>query len=275
MRKIDLHVHTNFSDGLYSPEEVLDLAKDREYDVIAITDHDNIDGYLQVKDYAEMIGIELIPGVEISTLHHGRDTHVLAYYFDYENQELISLLKKIYDSRFKRAKGIVEKLNQRGIMISIEDVQSYAGKNNYLGRPHIARALIESGYCADKYEAFDIHLGEHCYAYVPKFAPSSITAIETIHKANGIAVLAHPYTLGDDSLIRELIDAGLDGMEVYYAKCNDETIYHYNETAKTNGLIRTGGSDFHGDGFDLEIFGSYSAPEKVLNEMLRGRINQE
>lgn len=271
MKKIDLHVHTNFSDGLFSPEEVLELAQDREYDVIAITDHDNIDGFLQVRNYAELLGIELIPGVEISTLHHGRDTHILAYYFDPENKALNELLKKIYDSRFDRAKSIIEKLNARGIKIDIEKVQSYAGRNNYLGRPHIARALIESGYCADKYEAFDIHLGENCYAYVPKFAPSSQAAIAAVHQAGGIAVLAHPYTLGDDSLISDIIDFGIDGMEVFYAKCNDETIYHYNEIAKENGLIRTGGSDFHGDGFDLEIFGNYSAPEKALNELQQHR----
>jgi 3',5'-nucleoside bisphosphate phosphatase len=271
MKKIDLHVHTNFSDGLYSPEEVLELAKDREYDVISITDHDNMDGFLQVKDYAKFLGIELIPGVEISTLHHNKDTHILAYNFDLQNQALISLLKKIYDSRFGRAEAIIEKLNERDIKIDIEKVQSYAGKNNYLGRPHIARALIEAGYCADKYEAFDMHLGDRCYAYVPKFAPSSQIAIDTIREAGGISVLAHPFTLGDDALIYELVSYGIDGMEVYYAKCNDETIYHYNEIAKENGLIRTGGSDFHGDGFDMEIFGNYSAPEKVLKEMQRNK----
>lgn len=274
MRKIDLHVHTNFSDGLYSPEEVLELAKDREYDVLAITDHDNIDGYLQIRNYAELLGIELIPGVEISTLHRQRDTHILAYHFDPENKALRELLKAIYDSRFGRAMAIIGKLNERGIKIDIEKVQSYAGRNNYLGRPHIARALIETGYCTDKYEAFDLHLGEHCYAYVPKYAPSAQTAISVIHQAGGIAVLAHPFTLGNDSLISELIAFGIDGMEVFYAKCNDETIYHYSIIAKENGLIRTGGSDFHGDGFDMEIFGNFSAPEKVLHEMQRSKSNE-
>ena len=269
MKKIDLHIHTNFSDGIYSPEEVLELAKDREYDVISITDHDNIDGYLQGVDYAEFLGIELIPGVEISTLHNGRDTHILAYNFDLKNSELTELLKKIYDSRFGRAKSIIEKLNKRGINIDLEEVQSYAGKNNYLGRPHIAKALIESGYCSDKYEAFDTHLGEHCYAYVPKYAPTSKDAIKVINEAGGISILAHPYTMGNDARIYELIVYGIDGLEVFYAKCNDETIYHYNEIAKENGLIRTGGSDFHGEGFDMEIFGNYSAPEKVLLEMRR------
>ncbi|MCF7792666.1 MAG: PHP domain-containing protein [Candidatus Cloacimonetes bacterium] len=271
MKKIDLHVHTNFSDGLYSPEEVVELAKDREYDVIAIADHDNIDGYLQVKDYAENLDLELIPGVEISTLERGRDVHVLAYNFDIENEELLELMRKIYNSRFSRAEQIIEKLNERNIVIDIEKVKSFAGRNNYLGRPHICRALIEEGYCNDKYEAFDSYLGEHCFAYVPKFSPSAKEAIEVIHKAGGIAILAHPYTLGDDSMIYDIISYGVDGMEVFYAKCNDETIYHYNEIAKENGLIRTGGSDFHGDGLDMDIFGTYSAPEKVLREMNRGR----
>ena len=270
MKKIDLHIHTNFSDGLYSPKEVIDLAKEHDYDVIAITDHDNIGGYLHIRDYAKQVGIELIPGVEISTNHKGRDVHILAYDFDLDNLELKELLKKIYDSRFERAVKIIKKLNKRGIDISLKDVQNFAGENNYLGRPHIARAMIEAGYCANKYEAFEIHIGEHCYAYEPKFAPSSKKAIKTIHKANGISVLAHPYTLGDDRLIYDLIRYGLMGMEVFYAKCNDETIYHYNEIAQKNYLIRTGGSDFHGDGIDLEIFGNYTAPEFILEEMNRG-----
>jgi len=271
MKKIDLHVHTNFSDGLYSPEEVVELAKDREYDIISITDHDNIDGFLQVKDYARTLEIGLIPGVEISTLERGRDVHILAYNFDIENKKLLDLLKKIYDSRYSRAEQIIEKMNERNIYIDIEKVKSFAGRNNYLGRPHICRALIEAGYCNDKYEAFDLYLGEHCFAYVPKFAPSAKEAIEVIHDAGGIAILAHPYTLGDDSMIDDIISYGVDGMEVFYAKSNDETIYHYSEIAKDHGLIRTGGSDFHGDGLDMEIFGTYSAPEIVLHEMERGR----
>lgn len=271
MKKIDLHVHTNFSDGLYSPEQVLALAKDRDYDVIAIADHDNIDGYLQVKDYAVELDIELIPAVEVSTLERGRDVHILAYYFNIENKILLDLLGKIYNSRYSRAEKIIEKLNEKNVFIDIEKVKSFAGRNNYLGRPHICRALIEAGYCNDKYEAFDSYLGEDCFAYVPKYAPTSREAIKTIQEAGGIAVLAHPYTLGNDSMVYDIISYGIDGMEVFYAKSNDETIYHYNEIAKKNGLIRTGGSDFHGDGFDLDIFGSYSAPEKVLAEMRRGQ----
>ncbi|HPR17767.1 MAG TPA: PHP domain-containing protein [Candidatus Cloacimonadota bacterium] len=271
MKKIDLHIHTNFSDGLFSPEEVLDLAEERGYNVIAFADHDNIDGYLAGRDYAREIGIELIPAVEISTLEQGRDVHILAYYFDIKNKKLLSLLKKIYDSRYSRAEKIIEKLNAQDINISIEQVKSFSGQNNYIGRPHICRALIENGYCNDKYEAFDTYLGEHCFAYVPKYACTTSEAISAVHQAGGIAVLAHPYTLGDDAMIYNIISYGVDGMEVFYAKSNDETIYHYNEIAKENGLIRTGGSDFHGDGLDLEILGNYSAPEKVLSEMKRGR----
>ena len=270
MKKIDLHIHTNYSDGLYSPEEVVQLAIERGYDVISITDHDNIDGFLQVKDYAADQGITLIPGVEISTVHRNRDVHILAYNFDLENAALLDLMKRIYDSRYGRAETIIQKLNERGIKIDIEKVKSYAGRNNYLGRPHIARAMIEAGYCSDKYEVFDNHIGEHCYAYVPKYAPSSEKAIKTIQKAGGVSILAHPYTMGDDRLIYELIAYGIDGLEVFYAKSNDETVYHYNEIAQENNLIRTGGSDFHGEGYDLEIFGHYTAPESVLAELKRG-----
>lgn len=270
MKKIDLHIHTNYSDGLLSPKEVLELAKERGYDVIAITDHDNLGGYRAAKNLAETNGIELIPGVEISSFHKGRDVHILAYNIDTENEKLNILLKSIYDSRYGRAKKIIEKLNEQGIKIGIEQVQKLAGENNYLGRPHISRTMINMRYCEDKYEAFEKYIGEHCYAYVPKSAPSSKKVIKAIRRAGGISVLAHPYSLRDDRLVYDLIRFGIDGLEVFYAKSNDETIYHYNEIAQNNYMIRTGGSDFHGEGLDLEIFGNYTAPEFVLDELNRG-----
>lgn len=270
MKKIDLHVHTNYSDGIYSPREVLEFANQSDHGVISITDHDNLDGYRKAREIAKEMGIELIPGVEISCLHEGKDVHILAYYIDTENDEINGLLKVIYDHRFQRANMMIEKLKEQNIILDREQIYKRAGENNYLGRPHLAWSLIEKGYCRNKYEAFEKYLGEHCYAYVPKTSPSVERVIEAIRNAGGLSVIAHPYTLRNDDHVYEIIKYGIDGMEVFYAKCNDETVLHYNEIAQNNMLIRTGGTDYHGEGLDEEIFKSFSTPEFILEELKNG-----
>lgn len=270
MKKIDLHVHTNYSDGLFSPRQVLNLAKNFDLKVISITDHDNLDGYRNAIEYADQLGIELIPGVEISSYIKDREVHILAYHIDTEDKELNKLLNSIYDSRFNRAQQIVEKLAQKGINLDFDEIKANAGENNYLGRPHICRALIDNGYCKDKFEAFDKYLGDRCFAYIPKYLVPVKKVIKIIKDAGGISVLAHPYSLRNDKLIYTIIQLGIDGLEAFYAKCNDELIYHYSEIAMMNNLIRTGGSDFHGEDWDIDIFETFSAPEYVLEEMKRG-----
>ncbi|OQX70968.1 MAG: hypothetical protein B6D62_03075 [Candidatus Cloacimonas sp. 4484_275] len=271
MKKIDLHIHTGCSDGIFSVEEVLDLAEKYEYDEIAITDHDTIEGYkkaleiMKIKEYR----FKLIPGVEISCSQKNQDVHMLAYYFDTQNQKLLNLLNSIQNGRFVRAQQILSKLERMGIKINFARVQEIAGKNGLIGRPHIARALIEIGCCSSIKEVFEIYLGENCPANVPKPAPNAKKAIKTIHKAGGLAILAHPFTLDDQSVIYDLINFGLDGIEVFYTKHSEDKIEYYNEIALKNNLVRTGGSDFHGDGLDLMNFGYYSAPEFVSEELLQ------
>lgn len=270
MKKIDLHLHTTFSDGLYTPKQVLQLTEKFGFDIISITDHDNIGGYLKVKDLAHKYDIQIIAGVEVSSFHKNREVHILGYLYDYRNEALRNMLDKIYQSRYSRAKKIVSKLAEKGIDLDFEKIKSYSGENNYLGRPHICRALIDEGYCKNKYEAFDKYLGDSCFAYVPKYTPPVKKVIRTIQGAGGISVLAHPYTLRDDKVVFDVIKFGIDGIEVFYARCNDDLIFHYNEMAQMNNLIRTGGSDFHGDDIDLEILKTYSAPPYILDEMERG-----
>lgn len=267
MKKIDLHVHTNFSDGLLTPKEVLEMAKKNNVQIMAITDHDTFAGYEEVKDIAKNYGVELIPGVEISSQHKNVDVHVLGYYPDIDNEALSKELYKIQHGRFDRAKKILKKLDDLDLPLSLEKIIALAGKNNLIGRPHIARAMIELGYVRNKNEAFDRYLGEGCKAYCPKPSPSPKEVIKLIKDAGGIAVLAHPQTLGSDDLINDVIEMGIDGLEVFYAKSSYQTTTHLDEMAQQNGLIRTGGTDFHGEGFDEEIFESYQAPASVFEEL--------
>ncbi len=267
MKKIDLHIHTNYSDGLLSPEQVLKLAKEKNYDVISITDHDTIDGYNIAKEIAEDYDIKLIPGVEISSNHRGLDVHILAYNFDTNNHTFSELLHTIYKGRLLRAKKIVKKLNKMGFDIKFDEVNDISGENNLIGRPHIARVLVNKGYCYNTQEVFNKYLGEDRPANIPKPVPSTRKVIQAIHDVNGIAVLAHPFTLKNDRVFHEIINMDIDGLEVFYTKCSDEMIEYYNNIALEKNLIRTGGSDFHGDGLDLDLFGEDSVPEFVLDEL--------
>ncbi len=267
MKKIDLHIHTNYSDGLLSPEQVLKLAKEKNYDVISITDHDTITGYNIAKEIAKDYDIKLIPGVEISSNHRGLDVHLLAYNFDVGNRKFSELLHTIYKGRLLRAKKIVKKLNKMGFDIEFNEVNDISGEKNLIGRPHIARVLVNKGYCYNTHEVFNKYLGQDRPANIPKPVPSTKKVIKAIHDVNGIAVLAHPYTLKNDRVFHEIINMDIDGLEVFYTKCSEEMIEYYNNIALEKNLIRTGGSDFHGDGLDLDLFGEESVPEFVLDEL--------
>ena len=262
--KIDLHLHTTFSDGKLSPEELLRFAHENHYSYISITDHDSFLGYFDALNYINKYPLELIPGVEISTIHAESEVHLLAYYFDTTNEELNNLLKDVYDSRYGRAIQMVRNLESMNIKLDWKDVLVYAGENKYIGRPHIARALIENGTVSTIREAFEKYLSNESPAYVPKFKIDTEHAIRTIKKANGIAVLAHPGKLTDDSIVYSCIDMGIDGIEVYYGSHLAGETRLYEQIALENNLIRTGGSDFHGNDF---YYINYSAPDICIKEL--------
>ena len=262
--KIDLHIHTTFSDGKTSPETLVRNAYDNHYSYIAITDHDTYAGYLEAKKYVHNNDLELIPGVEISTILENTEVHILAYYFDINNSELDALLKQVYDSRYGRANQIVKNLESLDIHLDWKDVLVYAGENKYIGRPHIARALIDKGYVKTIKEAFDRFLNNDSPIYVPKFKVETENVINTIKRANGISVLAHPGRLTDDSMVYTCIDMGIDGLEVYYASHDQGQTRLYEQIALENNLIRTGGTDFHGNEL---YYINYSAPEICIKDM--------
>lgn len=246
MVKADLHTHTTVSDGKYSPMELVDLAIQRSITTLAITDHDSCEGYFEAKKYAQQKGgINIIAGVEISTNYHGKETHMLAYLFDAKNSELLELLRLQKSARTRRAAEIIEKLNAEGLEITLQEVTDYAG-NGLIGRPHFAKILQKKGLVSSHNEAFIKYLGVGGSAFSTLENCDIEDAIKTVHSAGGVAILAHPGKHTSDDKLEELREMGLDGVE-YIHPSHDFTLQKkYQHWAKTNNLICTGGSDFHG-----------------------------
>jgi predicted metal-dependent phosphoesterase TrpH len=243
-RKIDLHIHTHCSDGAFSPIGVVNKAKKAGIDIISITDHDNLDGIKIAQEYAKEVGIEVIPGVEISTDVEDREVHLLGYFIDIENEEFQKYLSFFRQERYNRAVRIVRKLNNLGIVITIEDVLSQA-KSSAIGRPHIAQALLELGYISNFFEAFDKYIGNYCPAYERKIHVSPQSALKLINDAGGLAFIAHPGNINEKILL-SLIKYGLDGIEVIHPSHNPTQVKFYRGIVNEFYLLASGGSDFHG-----------------------------
>ncbi len=276
--KIDLHLHTNYSDGRLDPETLLSLCLDRGYKVISITDHDNIDGFLSVKDHPLTKKLTLIPGLELSSSYDGTEVHLLAYYYDDQHPSLLALLDSINESRIFRARRIVEKLAGLGINLDIDTLLSETGKSGIIGRLHIARALITNNHCLTVKEAFDKYLHEKSPAFEDKVTLPAEEAIPMIHDAGGISVLAHPHKLDNISVVLGVINLGIKGLEVYCPKSSNYAISLFEQIAGEHNLLLTGGSDFHGESDDVRDFGKFSVPEAIweeFNNYCNGGENEE
>jgi 3',5'-nucleoside bisphosphate phosphatase len=265
---IDLHMHTNASDGLFSPAEVLDNAMRLGLSAIAITDHDTVDGYTVAETLAAGSDIEVYPGVELSCYYKGSDVHVLGYLFDYKNPQFVKKIEGFRKERYERGEAMVAKLNELGINLSMETVKSIAG-NSAVGRPHLADALLREEFVQTYDEAFARYLGYHAPAYVPKPVLTPEQGIEIIHLVRGVAVLAHPGTLKHDEYIPDLVDMGLDGVEAYHSLHDKGTVQRYKNYAKKYGIIYTGGSDCHGPRKGKVLMGTQKVPYSCLIELKR------
>jgi len=249
----DLHLHTTASDGLLKPHQLVRIAKARGFSAIAITDHDTVDGLEDAIKEGNARGIEVIPGIELSTLYGQKEVHVLGYYINSENVKLHKILKRFIESRKTRAEKMVEKLNELGIHISMKRVREMA-KGEFVGRPHIARAMVEKGYISEISQAFTReYIGNGGKAYVERFKLNTREAIELILDIQGVPVLAHPglESSGEalyESEIKEFVEYGLKGIEVYYSEHDESQTKYYKDVAKRYNLLITGGSDCHGDG---------------------------
>ncbi len=241
----DLHVHTNASDGTDTPEQVVLLAKKIGLKAIGITDHDTTEGIEPAMRAARQLSLELIPGVELSTEKHGFEIHVLGYLVDPYCPDFLERLHGLRENRRERAYEMVQKLRGMGVPVTFEQVLAVAGKAA-VGRPHIARVLVQTGVVSSLKEAFDRYLGPDCPAYVPRFKYSPSEAVQLIIQSKGVPVLAHPGLAGCDGIIPELIRAGLKGLEVYYPLHSRRQVEHYLRLCARYKLIPTGGSDYHG-----------------------------
>ena len=245
---IDLHIHTRFSDGALTPEEVLLAAKKKGLSAISITDHDATGAYPLVVEMGEKMGIEVIPGIELSCGVGKHDIHILAYFIDCQNKKLLDALEKMRAARYTRAEKIVKNLNKLGIDLQFDTVLRFAGRSSdgsSIGRPHIAEALLHEEFVYSYREAFERYLGYDCPAYEEKMQLSPYDVFELIKGAGGVSIMAHPGVTGVDYLIPELIEQGLCGLEVYHADHSITQRKHYAAICKKDRLLFTGGSDFH------------------------------
>ena len=249
--KCDLHTHSQASDGMQPSSENVRIAHNKGLAAVAITDHDTVAGVEEALAAGEEYGIVVVPGVEISTRLKGKEIHVLGYYVDIKNPEFLNRLETLRRTREERNILILEKLNELGLVISMEDVIRVMGrpleKDETVGRPHIADTLVAKGYVSNMREAFDLYLaeGKPGFVSVPRVTPED--AFAWIRAVGGTPVLAHPGLYGDDELVRKIIEHGHPaGIEVYHSDHGPEEEKRYLAMAKQYNLIVTGGSDFHG-----------------------------
>jgi len=270
--KADLHTHTNFSDGYYSPGQLILKAKQNGIDVISITDHDNLNGIPEAVEAAKEFGIEVIPGVEISSDISDREVHLLAYFVEQDNPELERYLSFFREERVKRAERIVKNLNTLGLSLNIYDVLEIA-KNCAVGRPHIAQAMLEKNLVSTYFEAFNKYIGNGCPAYEKKVHISPQSAFKIISDAGGLSFIAHPGYM-PEAILKDLIEGGVDGIEVLHPSHSPQQIKFYKGIVNEYFLLESGGSDFHGGKRDDDKnLGGYSVSFATLDEM-RSRLHR-
>lgn len=270
MPKVDLHLHSSVSDGVLSPAGVVARAAELGLTVISLTDHDTVDGIAPALEAAKKYpSLLVIPGIEINTDTSTGEVHVLGFYIDHTNPEFLTALKKLRDSRLIRAQKMIEKLSALGMPVEWEHVKELSGKGS-VGRPHIARALLERGYIKTIKEAFSKYIGFGGPAYVPREKITPAEAIELITGAEGLAVLAHPLGIPNlDKLLKKLVRAGLIGLEVYYKDYSSEDRESLARLADRYGLITTGGTDYHGLDDNVEVMmGEAGVPPYVADNLI-------
>lgn len=269
--RADLHMHSTYSDGTLTPPELLRRAKESGLSMISITDHDHVGALDEATGVAQELGIEVISGVELSATVGEQDIHILGYFFDHRNRDLLEHLAFFRNERLKRAERIVKRLNGLHVPLTLESVLEQAGSAS-VGRPHIANALVEEGLTDTYNEAFTRYLAYGKPAYEKKYQVSPQAAIELISSAGGVSFIAHPGNNIDDKVLLDLINAGVDGIEVIHPSHSPERVAHFQGIVSEYFLLASGGSDFHGGRRnDQDALGKYSIPGTLV-EIIRRRL---
>ena len=272
--KIDLHIHTTYSDGVLNPEQIVDTAIDCGLDCIALTDHDNILSWDIAEKYIneKNLNLQIIPGVEINTLYKGFEVHILGYFMDKNDDDFINMINVQQKARIEQTHKIIELLNKKaGLKIKFEDVQKLVAPKGSIGRPHIARAITSCGGSANVMEAYAKFINNNSDVYVERKTVSPHDAVEIISEAKGIPVFAHPIDVDiADDLTRELANCGLRGIEAYHRKHSPAAVEHFSTLAEKYGLIVTGGSDFHAPSLNhgTILMGKNFVPDWVYDKLI-------
>ena len=278
-RIVDLHVHSTESDGTLTPEDLVAEAKKAELAAFALTDHDTCQGVCKAMPLAASAGIELIPGIELSTDYHGKEVHIVGLYIDIENEQLLKKTAEYRKCRSERNALMVEALRKEGLSITMEELVA-ENPDCVITRANIARFLYEHGQIKSVREAFDRYIGDHCKCYVGRLKVASTDAVRLIKEAGGTAILAHPLLYGlSNTNLQKMIDAlkpvGLDGLEAIYSTYTTGEEQQMKRLARENGLLISGGSDFHGSNKpDIALGrgrGHLYIPYSVLETIKAGR----
>jgi predicted metal-dependent phosphoesterase TrpH len=262
----DLHLHTHFSDGTYSPEELAGHGRRCELAVMSLTDHDTVEGCARMAAACSRLGIEFIPGTELTCECDDHELHLLGYFIEPEHPRLLEATRRFQEVRHHRVREMVGRLNHLSVKITPEEVFTLANCGSP-GRPHIARALVRNGSCASLDDAFERFLKKGRPAWVPKFKMTAVEAIRLVHEVGGLAVLAHPGLYRADEVIPGLADAGLDGIECFHSRHTTHAIEHYLRVASRFRLLPTGGSDCHGMNKGEPLIGSVRLAIDFVNRL--------
>jgi len=262
----DLHLHTFFSDGTFTPEELVARASQIGFRAIALTDHDTLEGCARAAAACAAAQMEFIPGTELTAEHADVEVHILAYLVDTQNKVLLARIAEFQAVRQERIREMVAALNQQGIPLKAEAVFALANCKSP-GRPHVARALVKEKLIGNLDEAFEKYLKKGRPAWIPKTKMSALEAVELIHQAGGLAVMAHPGLNRTDEIIPDLVDAGLDGIECFHTKHSTATSERYLQIAEKYNLLVTGGSDCHGFSKNKPLIGTVKLPYEYVEKM--------
>ena len=272
--KGDYHIHTNYSDGVFSPEKIVDLALDAGLQAISLTDHDNVLSYNVALEYLKTkeVDLKIIQGIEVNTLYKDYEVHILGYFPDTTQSDFKNLLKTQQQARTKQTKEILALLSKKeGIKIKYEDVKNMVAEGGSIGRPHIAKAITNAGGTSNIMEAYSKYIHRASPVYVERKTVSPFDAVEVIYDSGGIPVIAHPYDIDiAEKLIKDLMNCGLRGIEAYHRKHSPAIVEYFSSMAEQLGLIVTGGSDFHAPNImnGQIILGKNFVPEWIYEKLL-------